>query len=281
MADPLPEGGAPVAAPATPVTPSSVAPDTGGAAPGPVAGTPAAGTVAPEAPAPAADSSPASEAAPAKTEAPGGGDTLLTQAQPEAAPEQPAEPEKPVERPIPTYDAFATPEGVKLGDEQVGKFSGLLGEYENKLAADPTAAHAMMQELGQKLVDFYLAESQEANQRYAKFQNDTWTQTRQGWVKQFREDPDIGGSRQDTTLRRCGDMLALYGREAGAEKEAALRDVFTLTGAGDHPELLRFINWAANRAVEDSRIVAAPPRPLSAGATRANRLYRNSISGGA
>jgi len=74
---------------------------------------------------------------------------------------------------------------------------------------------------------------------------------------EFREDPDIGGNRADTSLARMGGLLELYGQTAGGERLSKLRDVLTFTGAGDNPEVLRFVNYVASRLVETSRPVAA------------------------
>lgn len=268
----------------TPTTPSVDAP-------GPVVGTTSPEPAAPStASVPAADS-PAPETAP-PTEAPSDKppSSLLSEAKSEetkpaeeAKPEEPkaeAEPAKP-ETPLPTYEAFKIPEGITVDDAQMGAFTGILGELENKLAADPASAHAVMQEMGQRMLDLYATETAEAAQRMSRLQHDTWVRTREGWVSDFRADPEIGGNRQNTTIQRCGALLELYGRSVGADREGALRDVFSMTGSGDHPEVLRFMNWLADYAVEKPRVVAAlAPRAPQPG-TRAERLYRNSLPGAA
>jgi hypothetical protein len=243
-----------------------------------VAPAPAADSLSPDAaPGPA---SPASVLGTAKaadaTEEPTAPEAAATEA--EAPPPETPPPEAPPEPvTLPAYEPFTAPEGVTLDPEQVGRFTGLLGEYEQKLAADPTAAHAATQELGQKIVDLYIAEQQESAQRHARLMAENWTRTREAWVSEFREDPDIGGARQDQTVAKAGAMLELYGQRVGPEREAALRSVMDLTGAGDNPEVLRFMNWAADFAIERPRMIAArgPTGPQPVG--RAARLYRNSI----
>ena len=265
----------------------SVVPDTpiaavsAGAGPGPATDTTPPGAGADAVAAPAADSlSPAAE-----PKDPLASSLLSDTKAPEAeaaAPEAvaPEEVKAPEPIPLPAYDAFATPEGFKLADEQLGAFTGILGEYEQKLGATPEA-HVATQELGQKLVDLYIAETQEAQQRFARFQQENWQRTIDGWVSDFKNDPDIGDKRQDTTIQRCGAALQRYGSEVGAEKEQALRQVLAVTGAGNHPEVVRFVNWVADQAVERGRMIAAPPRPVSLAASKASRLYRNSITGAA
>ena len=197
-------------------------------------------------------------------------------AEAEAAP-PPVEQAAPAELPLPSYEPFSLPEGVSLDQERQSAFTAILGETENKIITSPAEAHALVQEMGQKLVNLYLDEAKANSERLAQQQQQVWTQTREQWVSEFKDDPEIGGNRRDTTLARCGAMVELYGRTVGPQQEQALRDAMTLTGAGDHPELLRFINWAAGYAIEKSRMVAAPAMPQQLPMSRAQRMYRNSI----
>ena len=194
----------------------------------------------------------------------------------EVAPPEPAEPP-----PFPTYEDFALPEGVEVDKERLGTFAHMLGEFEQKIATDPTTAHAAAQELGQKLVNFYSDQLRTAHEQLAQQQVETWNRTREQWVDEFRNDPQIGRNRQETTLRRMGALMDLYGTHAGGESLQQVRDAFTATGAGDHPAVLRFVNWAAGRLVEAPRPIAAPPVVRKAPQTPSQRLYRNSLPGAA
>ncbi len=246
----------------------------------------------PEAAAPAAPPAPSSppEAAPAEaTSEPPSPTSLLSQAKADSTAPPPAEqpqaeqqqPEQPQEIPLPTYEAFTMPEGVTLDEKPLGEFTNLLGEYERQLAAPDADRHTATQELGQKLVDLYIAETRANAERYFQNQRDTWTRTREQWLSDFREDPEIGGNRQDTTVARCGAVLELYGQRVGPQQEKALRDVMGVTGAGDNPEILRFINWVSSFVVENARMVpaAAPRAPVFT--SRAERMYRRSLGQGA
>lgn len=183
------------------------------------------------------------------------------------------EPAKPLAPP--TYDTFALPDGVTVADEKMGAYTGILGEYENKIITDPTQAHAMVQEMGQKLVDFYVGEIRENAERTARLQRETWDRTIETWRGEFRDDPDIGGNRSDTSLARMAELLKMYGQKAGSDRVSKLRDVFTATGAGDNPEVLRFVHWAASKLVEMPRPVAAITPRAPVVTSRAQRLYRN------
>jgi hypothetical protein len=226
-----------------------------------------------EAPAPAAEAhaaeAPAAEAKP-DAEKPG----EETKA---AEPEKPAEPPKP-----PTYEAFTLPDGVKLDDAKLAGFTGILGETEAKIAADPTKAHEAMQEFGQKAMDLYVAEMQASQERSARLQKEMWDRTQEDWQAAFRNDPILGKNRQETTLARMGALMDMYGSHAGIDALNEAREIFTLTGAGNHIAVLRMFNWMASRLTETARVVTPmmPRAPVQSG-SKATRLYRNSIQGAA
>lgn len=165
------------------------------------------------------------------------------------------------------------PEGAKFDDAKMGEYTKTLGEFEATTKAD----HAEMQKFGQRLVDMYVAEAKETAQRMQTAQVDNWNRVRETWKEEFRADPEIGGNRQDTTIRHCGAVLEAYGAHAGTEREAALRLAMRVTGAGDNPEMIRFINWAADYTTEKARPVAAnvPKAPL--GNSKAKARYRGSL----
>lgn len=199
----------------------------------------------------------------------------------EAAPESEVKPVEPVAVAAPTYEPFTLPENVTIDDTKLGGFTGLLGEFETKVTADPTQAHAAAQEFGQKLLDFYITESQATAQRQIEAQATNWTRTQEKWASEFREDQEIGKNRAETSLTRMGGLMDMYGQSAGPDRLASLRGILTMTGAGNNLEVLRFVNWAASRLVERGRPVAAPQaRPPVVG-SKATRLYRNSTSNGA
>lgn len=288
---------APAAAPAAAAPAAVAAPiaTTPGAPSNPDQGTsgPASGTLpaAADTAAPAASSS---EAAPAATEA-------ITEAKPTsvlsaAASEKPAEPEgtAPAEAektaaeaapaPLPTYEAFKFPEGVKADETQVSAFTGILGEFERRIAADPAQAHAAAQEMGQKFVDLYAAQAKADSERWAQTIAEKWQRTQDDWIAEGKKDKEVGRNRYETSVQRAGAVIEAYGRKHGAERETAVRDAFGLTGAGNHPALLHFFDYLARQMTEASaRMVPAqvPRAPPNAGASRAARLYRNTPGTGA
>ena len=267
---------APAVAASAPPTPSP-SPEASGAGPATVGVTPpeAGG----ESPAPAVSSDPAPEtpADPSILSAA----TEAAAETPEPAAEVPA-PETPAE-PVaaPTYE-FKPPEGVTLDPAKVGTFSAIVADAETRIAADPAQAHAVLQEFGQKLVELHIAEAREAADRYTQLQMDNWKRTNEDWQAAFRNDPEIGKNRQETTLLRMGALMDMYGREAGPERLTALRDILTNTGAGNNLEVLRWTNWMARKVTETSRVVVPmmPRAPQQAG-SKAERLYSKSLNGAA
>ena len=181
---------------------------------------------------------------------------------------KPEEPKAP-----PVFEKYTLPEGVTVDEARIGAFNTLLGETETRIAADPAQAHVAMQELGQQLADFHVQEMRSAAEHAARLTREHWDRTREDWVKQFREDPVIGKNRADTTLNQIGSLLDMYGAHAGGDEVTALRDDFTMTGMGDTPRMLRFMNWAASRLVETRRIVVPQPTVKAPARTPAQTLY--------
>lgn len=232
-----------------------------------------------DAPAAEVDPLPISQQEQPTTEAPKANDSSilgdLTKPEEVKAEEKPAAEAPKAEEPaivLPTYEKFTLPEGVTLQDEKVGEFTKLLGEFETSSKAD----HAATQAFGQKMVDLYTKEAAELSERVSKNQVDVWNRTREGWKENFRKDREIGGNRQQTTLKQCKAVLDRYKSSAGDDRYAALTQTFSLTGAGDHPAMIHFINWSSQFATERARPVAAvvpkSPNPNS----RAQRRYAGS-----
>lgn len=148
------------------------------------------------------------------------------------------------------YDPFTFPETFAPDAGELSRFTELLAEY-----------HAP-QDLGQKLVDFYTGEIG----RMETAQREVWDRTQAEWQDTVRKDAEIGGNRFQTTLDACGRVLDEFGTPA-------LREVLTATGAGNHPEVIRFVNKVARFMSEGRPIPAqvAPAAPQSKAARRYNR----------
>lgn len=255
-------------APVMPVAPapSSPAPDSQG----PVAATPQvaapvtveAPAVLSPAPAAAVPAPVAVEAVPVEPKPPEAPGSLLSDATSKTPEVETAKedgdkkPEVPAEAdagPLPTYEAYALPEGVKLDDGSVGKFNEVLGKFEQTTGVD----HATAQALGQQFLDLYLSEKTTEAERARQAQVLNWERTNNDWKAQVKSDPEIGGNRYDTTIRQSAAVLERYGQIVGADKEKALRAALGWTGAGNNVEVVRFMNWASRFVTEQARPVAA------------------------
>jgi hypothetical protein len=165
----------------------------------------------------------------------------------EAAPPAPAaEP-----APLPTYEPFKAPEGVTLDANTTKSFTELLGKYEQETKTD----HAKVQALGQQLTDFYLAEQK--RQQDALMEN--FNSMRDGWRKSVTTDTDLGAHNLPTTLAAAGALIEQYG--GTVEQQAELRQVLKITGAGDHPAMVRlFRNAGKHLATEGKPVPATNPK---------------------
>jgi hypothetical protein len=216
------------------------------------------------------------EAAPeSKPEEPKAEEPKAEEPKEEPKAEEKPEEKKPEPRPAPVFEKYKFPDGVTVDEARVTAFNGLLGDAETRIATDPEQAHAVMQELGQKLADFHIQEIANASQAAARLNREHWDRTRENWVKEFRDDPVLGKNRADTTLSQIGALIDMYGSHAGGDEVTRLRDDFTMTGMGDTPRMIRFMNWAASRLVETRRIVMPQPTIKAPAQTPGQKLYGN------
>jgi len=244
---------APVANPSpAPETSAAPAAETGGAAP----------VVAQPTEAPAAAMSGSQPQPLEKTTGPS--DSLLSAelktAEPAAAPEAPAQTETaPAEEPPAIAYEFTLPEGVKLEDKALEEFKSVLGE------------HRAQPELAQKLLDRHIAEVNRIHEQTQQRQHDVWETTQTQWRDQVKADPEIGGSRFETTITTCAGLVRNYG---GSQQEIAeLTQALNYTGAGNNPAIIKWIA-RIGAALKEGR--PAPSAPPAQPQTRAQRRYNAS-----
>lgn len=248
---------APEAAPAVAPTPAPVAVAT----PETVAASPV--TVEPVAPAVEPTPTPATEAASAEStpaekppEKPAEPITPKPSLLATAGEEDAASPEAP-QQPAYEFEPFQLPEGLTLAEEEVGKFQSVL--------VDPELTP---QQRGQQMIDMYVTEMQ----RLQRNQYDVFERTREGWREQFFSDPELGGNRQETTLRACA---AIRDRFAGTgEHRREFIEAINNTGIGDHPAFIRFMHNIAKVYGEGRPVVPTQAMPLTP-PSRVARRYQN------
>lgn len=241
---------APVAA--TPVAPAST-PAMNPSPPAEVAAP--AVVVPPEVTAPAAKveeapTPPAKEPPPATS-------LLATAGKEDAKPTPPVEAEKPVppveSAPV-KYEPFKLPEGFQVDEKDMGELTGILGEAK------------VPQEAGQKLVDLYVREME----KIATTQQASWQKTLDDWKNDVLADPELGGNRLQTVLKRCGSVLEQFGTPE-------LRKMLEVSGMGNNIEMVRFVNKVAEFVGEPKPVPAQKPVP-NVKPSRAQRRYGNGAS---
>jgi len=171
--------------------------------------------------------------------------------------EQVAQPAETVVEPPPPieYQPFQFVEGFEPDQKVLGTFTDVLKE------------HRAPQELGQKLLDLYTSEIE----KIGNAQTEVWNKLQSDWQKQVKDDPDIGGDNLPQVLSRAARVLDTYGTPD-------LRKVMTLTGAGNHPEMVKFISKVAD-ALSEARPVPAPAGPALRPQSRAQKRYGSTTPG--
>ena len=170
----------------------------------------------------------------------------------EVAPKEPAAIEPaPPEAPT-VYEPFKLPDSFQRDEKAMGEFTDYLKDIKAP------------QEFGQKLVDLY---AREATNLYEQ-QRSAWSDTVNGWKEDVLADPELGGSRTATVLSRCGAVLEQFGTPE-------LRQMFNLTGTGNHPEMVRFLNKVGSFLSEGKPVRADKPVP-EVKPSRAQRRYAGS-----
>lgn len=167
--------------------------------------------------------------------------------------------------PLPVYEPWTLPEGTKLDEQQSQEFNSLLAELQTNTKAE----QEIVQKFGQTLVDKHVAAVNETVGRLHEAYTHAWQNQTDGWRETFVKDPEIGGKRQETTVRLANEFIDTHG--GTPDQKAAFRDVMRQTGLGVHPEVLRLLSNAMNNYREGSPLPANPPR--SAPSSRPQRWY--------
>lgn len=151
------------------------------------------------------------------------------------------------------HTTFTLPNGVPVNATKMQAFSQALIGAVQSIEKERSSLRKAVHDLGQKLLAMHAGEVQDALGKYYQAQVTAWTDKRAKWVSGFRNDPEIGRNRQETTLKRVHAVIDKYGEHAGTKRAQALKDHFTDTGAGDHVETIRFMNWVADLAKKAER----------------------------
>lgn len=128
-------------------------------------------------------------------------------------------------------------------------------------------------ERGQRLLDLQFKAAQAIHESGKTL----WDETQAKWTEEAKADPVIGGEKLAPALGNVTKLIDTYSRGPDGQPDPKfaeeLREVFDLTGAGNHPRVIRFLNNLAQELVVEGRPNAGSPPPVSA--DPADILYPN------
>lgn len=152
------------------------------------------------------------------------------------------------------YTDFTLPEGATLNEELRDQFTGILAEAK------------VPQEAAQKLVDLYGGEMKKlADAAKAPYQ--AWHDTQRDWQASVKADPEIGGPNLEPMKAEVAKVInAIAGNEA-----PKLREALKFTGAGNNPDVLRFL-YRCSQAMNEGATVEGG-NPTKEGTSPSKTLY--------
>lgn len=130
---------------------------------------------------------------------------------------------------------FKVPEGFELNED----LSGELLEILNGEQSPQDRANALLALHAKTLTTALEADSK------------AWADMQTEWRTNAKNDPEVGGEKLKPALDNIGKLLDEYG-----SKE--LRDVFNMTGAGNHPLMIKFLNKVAGELTEGKLLQGKP-----------------------
>lgn len=130
---------------------------------------------------------------------------------------------------VPEKYEFKFPEGMKVGDEVINKFTSVAKDL------------GMSQENAQKLMD--LAMENAAAQ--LKSNVDAWDAKRMEWVNELKSDKEFGGDKLPETITRAKRALSSF-------STPSFIDFLEVSGFGDNAELIKFLARVDKKIGEDT-----------------------------
>lgn len=171
--------------------------------------------------------------------------------------------------PPPSYEAFKVPEEIPLDEGRVSEFTSILAELELEGKAD----HAVVQQVGQKMVDFHINELKlQAESVVSQIQTqqlEAWETQLNTWKDQTVNHPEIGGPRLQATIEAANQFIKTHGGTAEQQKE--IRSVLNTSGLGNHPVIVELFAKAGKAMSEG--IPLAATSPVSAPKSRVSTMY--------
>lgn len=142
-----------------------------------------------------------------------------------------------------TLEDMNLPEGVVMDEAKGTKFLGLING--NLSPAD----------LGRQILEMQMEEAKKADLDATEASNAEWNTLQKEWKEKTEALPDIGGTELKRTLSTIKQGLTLMG---ATDKTF---QAFDITGAGNHPEVIRVLYALTQSLVEHPPVTGtvAPP----------------------
>lgn len=83
----------------------------------------------------------------------------------------------------------------------------------------------------------------------AEARQTAWNNTVNGWLEESKKDAEIGGDKWDATVTSATSVVRRFGNDA-------FREYLDMTGAGNHPEVIRFMAKVGAMIGEDKPAVS-------------------------
>lgn len=160
---------------------------------------------------------------------------------------------KPGEKEPVEYTEFKLPEGVQADEKMMSDFK-------------TTAREAgLSQDQAQKLVDLHTDAVKAATDASTQL----WYDTQKQWQAEVLKDPEIGGANFEPMKATVAKAIDAVGGE-DAEK---IRQAFNYTGAGNNPDVIRFLYRLGKAIGEGGAVASGTPTAVEAPKTAAEKLY--------
>jgi hypothetical protein len=147
-----------------------------------------------------------------------------------------------------SYADFTLPDGVEIDGEQL------------TAAKQMFAADGLSQDRAQAYVDLYTGKLKEATEAPYKL----WAETQRAWQDEVRADREIGGAKLAGNLGIAAKAIDRFGGDR-------LRQALNISGAGNHPDVIRAFIRIGKAISEDSMVMGRGVAHQSR--NRAERLY--------
>ncbi|TDY26296.1 hypothetical protein B0G81_6806 [Paraburkholderia sp. BL6665CI2N2] len=234
-----PTGGAPAAAPTPAPSPAPAPAPT----PSPAAAPTPPGNLVADAVAPAADATAAAAAAKADgAEKAGEADAAGKEGGKETGEKTPVE-----------YTDFKLPEGVEVDEAKLNDFKAKASEA------------GLTQEQAQQLVDLHANTLKSATDASTQL----WYDTQKQWQEAVMKDPEIGGKNFEPMKAVVANAIDVI----GGEDAAKIRQAFEYTGAGNNPEVIRFLYRLGQTIGEGGSVASGAPAASGQPKSAAEKLY--------